>query len=48
MTEFIRIYLLKEAYSMINRIAYTVKNKQDYIGIPEEEFYLLTSEEKIF
>lgn len=32
-TEFIQIYLLKEAYAMINRINYTVLNKQDYIGV---------------
>ena len=32
-TEFIQIYLLKDAYVMMNKITYTVYHKQDYTGV---------------
>ena len=28
-----QMYLLKDAYVMINKITYTVLHKQDYIGV---------------
>ena len=31
-TEFMQIYLLKDAYVMMNKITYTVYHKQDYTG----------------
>jgi len=43
-TEFIQIYLLKRAYSIVNLLNYSLMNKQNYLNIDNDQFQVLTNE----
>ena len=42
-TEFMQIYLLKKSYSIVNLLAYSLLNKQNYLNVSEEMFGVLIS-----
>ena len=42
-TEFMQIYLLKKSYSIVNLLAYSLLNKQNYLNVSEEMFEELIS-----
>ena len=42
-TEFIKIYLLKRAYSIVNLLNYSLMNKRNYLNVDDEQFQVLTN-----
>lgn len=41
MTEFVQVYLLKDAYAMMNRLTYSVMHKQNHIQFDQQEFAII-------